>query len=100
MLIPLEISTSNPLLRIGGVVVVILGGVIVTAMIIPIVQGFRNDLKYIEMEIHRTDGREQAHWKRRKKELYLSLIPFYHPRRHRHRDDSKHRHHHHSDRIL
>lgn len=85
MLLPLEISTESNLLRIGSVVGIVLVGIIITAMIIPVIQGFKSDLKYIEMEINRTEGREQAHWKRRKKELYLSLIPFYRPRR-RHRD--------------
>lgn len=91
MLLPLEITISNDLYRIGGIVAIILVGIVVTALVIPIVQAFKSDLKYIEMEIHRTDGREQAHWKRRKRELWLSLIPFYHPRRHRHH------HHHHDD---
>lgn len=100
MLIPLEtILLASNLEKIGICLVGILVFAIVSAFVISFIKAFKSDLRYIEMEIHRTEGREQAHWKRRKKELYLSLIPFYRPRRHRHRDDSKHRHHH-SDRIL
>lgn len=90
MLIPLEILISDELWRIACIVAIILAGIIVTALVLPIVQAFKSDLKYINMEIHRTDGREQAHWIRRKRELWLSLIPFYRPRR-------RHHHHHHDD---
>ena len=37
---------------------------------------FRRELHYIDKEIERTEGREQAHWKKRKKDLYRSMNPF------------------------
>ena len=39
---------------------------------------FRKELKYINTEIERNDHnkREQARWKRRKRRLLMSLIPF------------------------
>ena len=37
---------------------------------------FSKDLKYINMEIQRTSGREQKHWIKRKRQLWLSLTPF------------------------
>ena len=49
---------------------------------------FSKDLKYIKMEIRRTCGREQKYWIRRKRRLWLSLIPFV-----RFKSGSKHKHH-------
>lgn len=37
---------------------------------------FTRELKYIEIEIERTEGREQKYWKKKKKKLLMSLIPF------------------------
>ena len=46
---------------------------------IPYLDWFRQELKYINIEIERNshNPREQARWKRRKKRLLLSLLPFY-----------------------
>ena len=37
---------------------------------------FVNELKYLNVEINRTDGKERKHWIRRRRKLWLSLIPF------------------------
>lgn len=37
---------------------------------------FRWELKRLKSEIGRTKGREQERWKRKKKKLWLSLLPF------------------------
>ncbi len=37
---------------------------------------FFQELKYINCEIKRTDGSEQRYWLRRRRRLWLSLIPF------------------------
>ena len=37
---------------------------------------FRKELRYVNKEIARTLGKEQQHWRKRKKRLLLSLIPF------------------------
>lgn len=37
---------------------------------------FFQELKYLNDEIRRNDGREKERWKRRKRRLLLSLIPF------------------------
>ena len=37
---------------------------------------FQKELRHINGEIARTSGRERAHWKKRKKRLLLSIIPF------------------------
>ena len=41
---------------------------------------FARDLRYINMEIRRSIGSEQRYWKRCRRKLWLSLIPFVHPR--------------------
>ena len=37
---------------------------------------FAQELKYINMEIERNDGSERRYWIRRRRKLWLSLIPF------------------------
>ncbi len=37
---------------------------------------FSRELKYLKCEINRTEGRERRYWIRRKRRLWLSLIPF------------------------
>jgi len=37
---------------------------------------FLSALRSINMEIRRTDGREQAHWRKKRRRLWLSLLPF------------------------
>lgn len=65
-------STSLYLLiAIGGLMLIFL--VVNVAMWL---QGFCKELEYLNREIARTSGEEQAHWKRRKRRLLLSLIPF------------------------
>ena len=38
---------------------------------------FSHELDYINREIGRTTGGEQRYWKREKRRLWLSLLPFY-----------------------
>ncbi|MBQ3147709.1 MAG: hypothetical protein IJB91_08290 [Oscillospiraceae bacterium] len=38
---------------------------------------FSRERDYIEREIQRTTGAEQRHWKREKRRLWLTLLPFY-----------------------
>ena len=37
---------------------------------------FSKELRYLNMEIHRTTGSERRHWQRRRRRLWLSLLPF------------------------
>ncbi len=37
---------------------------------------FRKELRYINFEINRSTGSERYYWKRKKRRLWLSLIPF------------------------
>ena len=92
-MLPLAIAITSGMKEVIVWVVLVVGAIIATAIILSIVQGFRSDLRYIDMEISRTDGREKAHWERRRRELFLSLIPFYRPRRRKHHNDDHHHHH-------
>ena len=37
---------------------------------------FAKELEYLNCEIQRTEGTERELWEKRKKELWLSLVPF------------------------
>ncbi|MBE6761236.1 MAG: hypothetical protein E7551_03025 [Ruminococcaceae bacterium] len=37
---------------------------------------FSQELKYIKMEIERSEGSERRYWIRQKRKLWLSLLPF------------------------
>lgn len=41
------------------------------------VKRFFWELNYINMEIARTTGEEQRQWQKKKRRLWLSLLPFY-----------------------
>lgn len=41
------------------------------------INDFRHKLDYLNREIARTEGAEHEHWKREKRRLWLSLLPFY-----------------------
>lgn len=41
------------------------------------INGFSHDLDYLNREIARTEGAERENWKREKRRLWLSLLPFF-----------------------
>ena len=51
---------------------------IALGLFMPWLRDFRREMKFINMEIERTTGREQQHWIKRKKRLKKSILPFYH----------------------
>ena len=53
--------------------------VLIVARISLFFRSFKKELHYINGEIDRTVGGEHERWKRARKRLYLSLIPFYNP---------------------
>lgn len=53
-----------------------IGLILLCLWIVPLIIGFREELKYIDMEIQRTEGRERAHWEKKRRKLWLSLLPF------------------------
>ena len=40
------------------------------------INGFIQELRYLNTEIGRTTGKQRKHWLRRRHRLWLSLIPF------------------------
>ncbi len=40
------------------------------------IRDFKQELKYLNCEIERTEGEEQKYWIRQRRKLWLSLIPF------------------------
>ena len=41
------------------------------------INDFRHELDYLNREIARTEGAEREYWKREKRRLWLSLLPFF-----------------------
>ena len=37
---------------------------------------FRKELRYLTIEIQRTEGIEREYWKQKKRRLWLSILPF------------------------
>lgn len=58
------------------VFLVIVSALIITITLSSVLIEFFRKLRYINDEINRTVGREQKHWRKKKKRLLLSLIPF------------------------
>ena len=59
---------------VGIVAAIILFGLLVGLCIF--INDFSHELRYINCEIGRTTGGERRYWKRQKRRLWLSLIPF------------------------
>lgn len=51
-------------------------GIAILVRIIMWLNNFKRELKYLNIEIRRTDGRERKYWISRKRRLWLSIIPF------------------------
>ena len=66
---------STTVILLVGMVLVI--GVLLAVRIMQRIGRFREDLYYINLEIHRSTGEERNYWKREKRRLWLSLLPFY-----------------------
>lgn len=71
----LSLHSSEKVLGVLLILLLLVG--IVLLFSIPYLEWFRQELKYINIEIERNKDhpREQARWKRRKKRLLMSLIP-------------------------
>ena len=56
--------------------VVVVGGFLLWLYFAPWITAFMRELKYVNDEIGRNTGRERQRWIRRRRRLWLSLIPF------------------------
>ena len=64
--------------------------VLAIAVLVPMGRAFSRELKYVEMKIlNSRHEKELAYWERRKKSLWMSLLPFryYDPHSHHRSDD-------------
>lgn len=71
-----KLSATAEETAIGIVLIVLLLLFVLLACSMPWIRWFKQELKYINSEINRNEGREKARWQRRKKRLLMSLIPF------------------------
>lgn len=61
------------------IIAVILGLLLLAVLVVKLsvwLQWFRRELRYLNKEIQRTSGEEKQQWIKRKKKLYLSILPF------------------------
>lgn len=58
------------------VIVLSIVGILVLFGVLQYITDFRRELRYINNEIRRNHGKEKRYWEKRKKKLWLSLIPF------------------------
>lgn len=61
---------------LGVLLIIVMLIIILLAIATPWIRWFRRELKYINIEIRRNTGREQQRWLRRRRRLFLSVIPF------------------------
>ena len=66
-------DSPSYLIAIGVCVIV----AIILIWVIVRVNKVQQQMIYINSEIERTSGREQRYWRKVKKRMYLSIIPFY-----------------------
>lgn len=64
-----------PVIILGSLVAVLILGLLLVKFARWITE-FQAELKYINNEIGRTSGSEQRRWIRRRRRLWLSIIPF------------------------
>ena len=58
-------------------IAIVFFAIVFLAGLITKIHNFRQELEYLNREIARTDGAERKHWKREKRHLWLSLLPFF-----------------------
>ncbi len=67
---------ADPTTQFLVILVIIVIGLLALFGITSHLLAFVRELRYLNSEIGRTSGREQRHWKRRRRRLWLSLLPF------------------------
>lgn len=61
---------------LGILLIILMLTVVLLAILSPWIRWFRRELKFINTEIRRNTGREQQRWLRRRRRLWMSVIPF------------------------
>ena len=57
--------------------VIIFFTVAILVTLISKIHNFSRELRFLNREIQRTEGEECQHWKRERRRLWLSLLPFF-----------------------
>lgn len=65
--------TAFDLILIAGLALCAAGALLALLFFL---QDFQQELRYINMEIQRSTGKEREHWQKKKRQLLLSLLPF------------------------
>ncbi len=66
----------NPALMTVGVISCVIIVILSIGGIGMFINDFSRELHMLNMEISRTSGEERRYWKRRRRRLWLSIIPF------------------------
>lgn len=75
----LQLTTLSRLGRevaLSALFFIVVGSAVFLLFAGPWIASFRRELKYLNDEIGRNSGRERERWIRRRRRLWLSLIPF------------------------
>lgn len=64
------------MIDIALVLLMIVIGVVLAIVIARWQFKFKRELRYLAIEIERTEGKEREYWIHRKRKLWMSLIPF------------------------
>ena len=67
----------DPVIKALLVIVIIIFAVFLLVGLVIKIYEFSMELNYINMEIRRTTGEAQKCWKRERRRLWLSLLPFF-----------------------
>lgn len=68
---------TDPIINILFAIIIIFFAVLFLVAFVSRMYEFSRELDFINREIQRTSGGEQRYWKREKRRLWLSLLPFY-----------------------
>ena len=66
----------DPFTRVFVTIAVIILGVFVMLIFTSWLKDFSLELRYLNNEIKRTRGREQEYWIRKRRKLWMSILPF------------------------
>lgn len=72
----LETNSSDLLINIFFILLIVIILILFNVGLACFLNDFSFELKRINCEINRTEGDERCHWIRKRRRLWLSLIPF------------------------
>lgn len=69
-------ATVDPVVIIAAIALAVFLLFLVLVSVLIKLERFLEDLRYVNMEIRRSSARERKYWRRRRRRLWLSLLPF------------------------